>query len=133
MNIYEIQHGYEDGRRVVYVQLSNSKKKARLYERDFNELISIGAGLPWKLLQGIVVVRNNGRNVSVARLIADADKGQNIIFKDDNPANLVIGNLLKTPGNAKFRARDQIVKSYKHNAPELKYTPIYLREGFNLQ
>ena len=68
----------------------------------------MGAGLPWKLVQGQIVVRNNNRNLNVARLIVDAGKGIKVWFADRDTANLCKSNLIKTPGNGLHRTRDQL-------------------------
>lgn len=121
MIIHEIVHKIDDsGEKIVVVPLSNSYLKAKLYEKDFAELVEFGAGLPWKFTQGQVVVRNNNKNVNVGRLIVDADKGAKISFVDGNPVNLCKSNLIRIAGSAKYRARDQLVRRFKHAPAEYR-------------
>lgn len=54
MTTYEVTHAFEDSRKIVIAPLSNSKRKVKLWETDFNELMRLGAGLPWRLVQGTV-------------------------------------------------------------------------------
>ena len=84
-------------------------------------------------MQENVYVRNNGREVSIARLILDADKGQKVSYLDGDPTNLTRPNLIRLAGSSKFRARDQIVKRLKRNEPEIRHTQQYIREGLNIR
>jgi hypothetical protein len=88
--------------------LSNSHLRVRLHEKDYRDLEDLGAGLPWKLVQGQIVVRNNNKNLNVARLIVDAGKGIKVWFADRDTTNLRKSNLIKTPGNGLHRTRDQL-------------------------
>jgi hypothetical protein len=121
MNIHEILHRTDQGgARIVEVPLSNSLLKAKLYEKDYAELVALGAGLPWKYTQDQVVVRNNNKNINVARLIMDADKGTKISFADGNTRNLCRSNLIRIAGSAKYRAKDQLARMFKRNLVEVR-------------
>jgi hypothetical protein len=103
--IYKID---PNGERIVVVPLSNSHLNAKVIEKDYNELDSLGAGLPWKLVQGQIVVRNNNKNLNVARLIVDAGAGVKVWFIDGDTLNLCRSNLIKTSGNGLHRTREQL-------------------------
>jgi hypothetical protein len=116
MSMYEIMHSVEGTRPIVIVPLTNSERKVKLNEDDYLELERLGVGLPWRWNQEQVWVRNNNRNISVARLILDADKGEKISFKDGDPSNLIRSNLVRIPGSSKYRARDHVVQKFKIRA-----------------
>lgn len=84
MTTFEVVHAIEDGHRIVIVPLSNSTRKVKLLDKDYNELVKLCVGLPWKWAVGQVWVRNGGRNVAIARLLLDADKGEVIRYLDKN-------------------------------------------------
>jgi hypothetical protein len=128
MIAFVVLHGYEGGQRIVFVPFSNSKAKAKLLEKDYNELVKLHVGLPWKFAVGRVFVRSGGRNLSIARLILDAKKGEVIRHIDHDPTNLIRSNLLRVDGHGQHRSRDLIRRSYKHQ-PELIHREIYYREG----
>ncbi|MFI5420598.1 MAG: hypothetical protein ACHQ1H_06485 [Nitrososphaerales archaeon] len=133
MTSYEVIHAFEDGRKIAIVPLSNSKLKAKLLETDFNELMKIGAVLPWRLVQGTVYVRNKSHLISIARLIIDADKGQQVSLLDGDPCNLLRSNLVRIAGNSRYRARDMIDHQFKHNVPNIIHRQRYEREGLNMK
>jgi hypothetical protein len=128
MATFEILHGYEDGKRVVYVPLKNSKRRCKLLEKDYEELVRLHAGLPWKFSIGRVWVRSGGHNIPISRLILDARRGEVIRHIDLDAMNLLRSNLLRGPGNGAHRSRDLIWRSYKHQ-PEIIHREIYYREG----
>lgn len=127
MNCYEITHLIENGRKVVQIPLSNSNRNVKLYRRDYLELEALGASLPWKWSQDCVYVRNNNRNVSIARLILDADKGQKVSYIDGNPYNLIRTNLMRIRGGGLSRARGLIV--HKRDKPQITHKIEYSREA----
>jgi hypothetical protein len=128
MIAFEVLHGYEDSERVVYVPFSNARGKAKLLEKDYNELVKLHVGLPWKFAVGRVFVRSGGRNLSIARLLLDAKKGEVIRHIDHDPTNLIRTNLLRVDGHGMYISRDLIRRSYKHQ-PEIIHREIYYREG----
>ena len=121
MSMFEIVHSVEGTRTVVFVPLTNSSRKVKLYNADYQELKRLGAGLPWRWNQEQVWVRNNNRNISVARLIMDADKGEKISFKDGDPSNLVQSNLIRVPGSSKYRARHKLLPKFKRRADQIRH------------
>jgi hypothetical protein len=133
MTTHEVMHAYEDGRKIVIVPLSNSKRKVKLWETDFNELVRLGAGLPWRLVQGTVYVRNKNRLTAIARLIVDVDKGQQVSLLDGNACNLLRSNLVRIAGNSRYRARDMIDHQFKQNVPNIIHRQQYEREGLNMK
>jgi len=105
-----------DGEKIIVVPLQNSHLTVKLFENDYKELDSLGVGLPWKLVQGQIVVRNNKLNLSVARLIVDAGEGVRVDYEDGDSTNLRRSNLIKTLGNGLHRTRDK-----------LEIDPVYAR------
>jgi len=95
-----------NNKNVMYVTLTNNSANAEVYEKDFKELLSFGLPHRWNYHQGHVWVRHKGRNLQVARLILDADKGQKVVQIDKSPLNLKRENLLLKTGKAKHRTRD---------------------------
>ena len=132
MIAFEIHHGYEDGHRIVFVPFSNAKGKAKVLEKDYDTLVKLGVGLPWKFAIGRVWVRSGGYNIPVARLILDAKEGEVIRHIDLDPTNLLRTNLLRVPGHGQHRSRDLMRKSYKHQ-PEIIHKEIQYREGFQIK
>ena len=121
MSMYEIVHSVEGDRLIVTVPLTNSTRRVRLYEEDYRELERLGVGLPWRWNQEQVWVRNNNRNISIARLIMDADKGEKISFLDGDTANLIRSNLLRSPGSSKYRARSGLAPKFKARLRKIRH------------
>jgi hypothetical protein len=132
MIAFEVYHDYEDGQRIVFVPFSNSKGRAKLLEKDYDALVKLGVGLPWKYAMGRVWVRSGGYNIPIARLILDARKGEVIRHIDHDPKNLLRTNLLRVDGHGQHRSRDLIRKSYKHQ-PDIIHKEIHHREGLNMK
>lgn len=97
----------EDGSPLVSVPLTNAEASVTLYEADFNSLHQSGLDPRWRLSMGQVIERGRGR-VSVARLVANAKKGDKIQYLDRNPCNLKRDNLVTAEGNAKSNAMDKL-------------------------
>lgn len=89
----------EDGSALVSVPLTNSDTNVILYESDFNSLYETGLDPRWRLSMGQIIERGRDR-VSVARLVADAKKGDKIQYLDRNPCNLKRDNLVTAEGNS---------------------------------
>jgi hypothetical protein len=132
MITFEVHHGYEEGQRIVFAPFSNAKGKAKLLEKDYDALVKLVVGLPWKYAIGRVWVRSGGYNIPIARLILDAMKGEVIRHIDHDPKNLLRTNLLRVDGHGRHRSRDLIRKSYKHQ-PDIIHKEIHYREGFNIK
>jgi hypothetical protein len=85
---------------------------AVLYEEDLEELIKLGVKMQWKWQNGNVWSQNSGQRLSIARLILDAGVGEQVLFLDRDPLNLLRENLIIAPGGGRYRARDQIVLTH---------------------
>ena len=83
-------------------------KFATLDEADLEVLLGLGVSMVWKFSNGNVWSQSGARKISVARLIVDAGRGQNVMSIDRNPFNLTRNNLAVAVGRAQYRTRDQI-------------------------
>jgi hypothetical protein len=92
-----------------------------MHEEDYEELVKLGLGPPWKYTQDQVTVRHNGRNLSVARLVKDAQKNEHITFLDGDATNLLRPNLIRGAGPALNRTRDFINPTYKIVTAEIRH------------
>ena len=113
MNTVTVTHSLDDddGTPIVSVPLINSKQIAILNQSDYQELISIGVDPRWKLARSQVFER--GRTlVSIARLIANAKKGEKVQYKDGNQLNLRRKNLVISIGAGKHTERDRLNKEH---------------------
>jgi hypothetical protein len=126
---FEVHHGYENGARIVYVHFSNSIGKCKLLEKDYDQLVKLHVGPPWKYAVGQVIVRSGGKDIPVARLILDAGKGEAIRHIDRNSTNLLRANLLRVAGHGCHRSRDLIRCAYKFR-PEIIHKEIHYKEGY---
>jgi hypothetical protein len=101
-----------DGRAIVLVPLANHAEPARLFAEDFDRLMEGGVGHLWTLNsngKGNWYVRACSSKVfgnitTVARLIADAGRGQCVRHEDGNRLNLRADNLTIERGYAKTPA-----------------------------
>src|SRR5437879_5988900 len=101
MKTIEVTHFLdEDGIPLVSVPLTNIDKNVTLYQEDFNRLFQSGLDPRWRLSLGQVLERGSAR-VSVARLVANAKKGDKIQYLDRNPCNLRRDNLVAAAGGGK--------------------------------
>jgi hypothetical protein len=91
-----------DGKDVIVVPLQASWGCARLFEEDFQRLIDAGLSPFWSYNSnggGVSYVRASlsggrcGEQVSLARLVAGAKKGQRVRYRDRDPRNLRSDNL----------------------------------------
>lgn len=106
--LIEITHFLdEDGSPLVSVPLTNADANVTLYEADFNLLYQSGLDPRWRLSMGQVIERGRGR-VSVARLVANAGKGDKIQYLDRNPCNLKRDNLVTAEGSGQSNAMDKL-------------------------
>jgi hypothetical protein len=113
--IIEVIHFKEGADRLVSVPLGASDKKAILLETDFDDLMALGVSPRWKLYHGQVMARNGGRDFAIGRLIRHATKGERVDTKDGDPTNLRRSNLVLTPGQSHYSARDMVLgKSHKN-------------------
>ena len=123
--IIDVVHFKEANKKLVRVPLANSKWQAVLYETDFKDLVDLGISPKWRLYHKQVVVRNNGKNIAIARLIRRAGVKQVVISIDSDPCNLRKENLVLSSGNARYDARNIIVRPFKpqHILENIKLAP----------
>lgn len=105
-----------DGQEVVHVPLANSQQRATLYAEDYRRLMAAGFSRFWKYIQtgnghaypALNAYTSDGHNreVTVARLITGAGRGQRVRTVDGNPLNLRTDNLEFVPGVAWLSASD---------------------------
>jgi hypothetical protein len=122
--MYEIVHCLDDeGRKIVVVPLKNCERKVRVLEGDYEELESLGCGLPWKWNQEQVLIRDGTRDINVARLIVDAKPGYRVSFANGDATDLRRHNLVTIAGPAQYRARDLIQRAprFKRNPPQIRH------------
>jgi hypothetical protein len=128
-SVYTITRFTENYIKMVYVPLTNSNKKVVMYEKDFDMLLRLGVRLPFKIADGRVVVRSNGRNINVSRLIFDAKAGQKVGPLDGDHLNLRRNNLVLAIGRrTNSAARDMIVTPIRPRKYELRYVNQYIKE-----
>jgi hypothetical protein len=134
MKFVEVVRTMENGRKILIMPVSNSpRKKIKITEDDYNELAELGVGLPWLWALNQVWVRCGGRNLAVARLLLDAGKGEVISYLDQDTRNLVRSNLVRGPGNGKYRTRDRIVaRITRSGQPEIIIRQVPTRDGFTV-
>jgi hypothetical protein len=90
MNTISIMHKDHE----VIVPLTNSSKTVTLDAADYNALMAMEISPRWKLSQaGKVMV---GNNKTIARLITEAQRGQQVKYADGDPTNLRRSNLILT-------------------------------------
>lgn len=100
-----------DGNRLVHVALACTHERATLYAEDYERVIADGFSPYWAIAstggrQRYVLVQarspsNVGRSLTVARLVAQAGKGQRVGYSDGDRLNLRRENLVLTKGPAK--------------------------------
>lgn len=96
-----------DGIQVISVPVKNTEHQAVLYLQDWQELLELGCNPLWKLKDGHVCQRTT-INISIARLVSDARKGERVSYSDGSPFNLKSSNLVKAVGAGKFIERDKL-------------------------
>jgi hypothetical protein len=71
-------------------------KAVTISKEYYDDLVSIGLAdhTRWKTNKRVVVVRHNGRNIPLARLITYTIPRWKIKYYDNNPLNLTHGNLI---------------------------------------
>jgi hypothetical protein len=79
-----------------------------LEEDDLETLLELGLDMRWRFSNGNIWAQSGHKRVSIARLICDAGPGQQVIFVDRNPFNMLRKNMALGDGRAKYRARDRI-------------------------
>lgn len=107
----------QDGQRLAHVELANTDHRATLYAEDYQRLIAAGFSSCWSLTdvgRGLRYVlcsartltpgRKGRRSMTVARLVAEAGRGQQVRYLDGNRLNLRRENLAFEQGPARVGA-----------------------------
>jgi hypothetical protein len=85
---------------IVSVPMTNVDKSALLRQDDFNRLYEAGLDPRWRFGQGQVYERGKSK-VSISRLIADANPGDKVQYRDNDGLNLKRDNLVIANGSSK--------------------------------
>ena len=116
----EVIQTTRNGWHIIKVPLDNSRGHVVVDKSSFDDLLSLGVGLPWRVWKRQVYVRNKGGYLSLARLITNAGPHERIIYLDGDRFNLTRINLVVDKGGpAKSRDRALVVPRmvqvrYKH-------------------
>jgi hypothetical protein len=111
---YTLDH---NGKSIVIVSLPRNRR-VTLYRSDFDALIALGLSPLWHYnkTKGVVAWLKKWRRWgSLARLIADAGSGTNVLFRDGDKLNCRSDNLIVSDdnrGGAKLRYRDGVKPVY---------------------
>lgn len=102
-----------DGQQLVRIALATTDQRATLYAEDFQRLTAAGFSSCWSLADvgyGVRYVlvcvrtltpgRKGRRSLTVARLVAEAGKGQRVRYADGDRLNLRRENLVLEQGRA---------------------------------
>lgn len=104
----KIKHSDENDTDSVFHKEKNGKvNHAILYQDDFNRLMQMGIDPRWNLTSNQIFERGRAR-VSIARLVANAGKGDKVQYLDRDPCNLKTENLVISPGGGKYSATDKL-------------------------
>lgn len=103
-----------DGQQLVHVALANTDRRATLYAEDYDRILAAGFSPCWSITSTggrfeyvLVAARspaNGKRSLTVARLVAEAGKGQRVGYSDNDRLNLRRDNLTINQGPAKSAA-----------------------------
>lgn len=101
---------------LVALGRSGEKGQAILSFEDYSTLCELGLSTNWNLSpRGYVIApccRAPGSQVLVARVLLDCKAGENVIYFDRNPKNLLRSNLaVKVNGYSLSRPRDFLKRS----------------------
>jgi hypothetical protein len=106
----------EDGQELAHVALANTQQRATLYADDYHRLMAAGFSRFWEYRQdgrgnmypSLSAYTSDGylREVTIARLIANAGHGKRVRAIDGNTLNLRTENLEFVPGAVWFSASD---------------------------
>ena len=94
---------------LVFIPLANSEKAATLDSNDFQSLMAKKVSPRWTLSQAGKVM--TGTNKTVARLVCEAGKGQQVKYADGDPTNLRRSNLLLTDYSKRFIELEHIFEN----------------------
>ena len=104
-----------DGTPLIRVSLGpENAKYAVLEERDFVELVQSGLSPAWRLIaQGYVAAHstkpNGGKNLSPARVLLSAGKGDLVFYLDNDKTNLRRSNLQLVKGKGAIRNDKELI------------------------
>src|SRR6516162_11601598 len=88
----------EHGKNIVSVPLRDGQE-AILYETDFDLLMDMGCPVSWTTQLGIVKIRPlRGYNISIARLLLDAGRKQQVLYANGDKLDLRRTNLVLAVG-----------------------------------
>lgn len=125
MKVIEIRHFADGDQKLVRVPLSNSELAATLYEDDFAALMQLGLSAKWRLhnagKKDYITVCNNGTHRAVARYIRHAGPKHKVLYKDNDPTNLRMDNLILAPGRGKYDARSSVVRQFDSSRTVLEH------------
>jgi hypothetical protein len=103
-----------DGQQLVHAALANTDRRATLYAEDYERILAMGFSPCWSITSTggrfeyvLVAARstaNGKRSLTVARLVAEAGKGQRVGYLDGDRLNLRRDNLTINQGPAKSAA-----------------------------
>lgn len=101
------------GQRLAHVALTNTDQRATLYAEDLERLLEAGWSPHWSwcktnprfsyVLVGARTAKRAQRSLTVARLIADAGKGQCVVYNDGDRTNLRRDNLRLVRGSGRVQ------------------------------
>jgi hypothetical protein len=117
-----------DGQELTHVALANTDQRATLYAEDFRHLMDAGWSRHWALTNTggrfeyvLAYARgpmNNPRTITLARLIAQAAKGQRVTYADGDRTNLRRDNLVIVKGGGLTKAHASALRPCKEAAPQ---------------
>lgn len=131
-----------DGQQLAHVALANTNKRATLYAEDHAWLMAKGWSPYWSLtntggrhdyvLANARGPRDTPRTITIARLIAQAAKGQRVTYADGDRTNLRRDNLVVVKGGGLTKANARALRPGKEAARRTRGQglPKYLPQIF---
>ena len=105
-----------DGQQLVHIALANSNQRATLYAEDYQRLMDAGFSPSWQYTRnksgsayvtvGACTHKGVDCLVPFSRLVAMAEAGQMVRYRDGNPLNMRAANLKLETGTARYSAAD---------------------------
>lgn len=128
-----------DGNRLAHIALAHTHERATLHAEDYERVLAQGFSPYWAIASTggrhryvLVQARspsNVGRSLTVARLVAQAGKGQRVGYADGDRLNLRRENLVLIKGPAKAAAVWLHPKSNKATKRSRAATPAAPNAG----
>ena len=116
-----------DGQELAHVALANTQQRATLYAEDYKQLMDDGWSPYWSLTNTggrfeYVLIHAHGptgrrRTITLARLIAQAAKKQQVTYADGDRTNLRRDNLLIVRDGGSAKAHASALRPRKDAAP----------------